>query len=624
MSGSRRTTVLARAGAAITTATAVAAALAAPAAATPTSHGVRNPYSPAYSHAYRHGVVPTIGQQAKMRNYARSHTTAAATAATGPQTLSYGGGVDGIGVTSGTPKVYLVFWGTQWGTQGTDASGNLTFSNDAAGGAPYLQKMFKGLGTGGELWSGTDTQYCDGAVASGATTCPSGAAHVGYPTGGAYAGVWYDNSAAEPSAATGAQLGTEAVKAAGHFGNTTAASNRYAQYVVLSAKGLNPDNYKTGGFCAWHDYNGDVGAASSYGDIAFTNMPYVMDQGSSCGQGFVNSPGTLDGYSMVEGHEYAETITDQNPAGGWTNHVSGSSSNGEENADECAWISSGQGASANVTMGNGTYTMQSTWSNDTNRCDLTHPIVGGGSTGNTVTVTNPGSQSGKVGHGDEPADQGERLRRCGADLLGHRAPGRPVHQRLDRSGVGHPVHGRDVLDDGDGQGLDRRVRPCLVQLGHRHDVRLLHRAGAHQPRLRVGQHRMVGHDERDQHRRCARARRQRLRLARRLRHHAHRHAVADGEHPGRLLGDGAELLPGDQQLGGHVDGVRQDHRDRQRHGRAVVLQRQPGHQLREALGEPGCLRRAERDDQVDRHRGLVPGDVVLRRRHRRDARLIRP
>ncbi len=365
------------------------------AAAPPSGSGVSNPYSPAYGHAYRHGVTPTVARQAEMRGWANAHP--AATAATGPQTLSYGGGVDGIGVTSGTPKVYLVFWGTQWGTQSTDGSGHLTFGNDTKGGAPYLQQLFQGLGTGNELWSGVMTQYCDGSsVASGATTCPSGAAHIGYPTGGALAGVWYDNSAAEPTAATGAQLGSEAVKAAGHFGNTTAAANRYAQYVILSATGLNPDNYKTGGFCAWHDWNGDVGVSSSYGDIAFTNMPYVMDQGASCGQGFVNSPGTLDGYSIVEGHEYAETVTDQNPAGGWTNHTGGSY-NGQENGDECAWLSSGQGASANVAMGNGSYAMQSTWSNDTNRCDISHAIVGGGSTGNTVTVTNPGSQTGTVG-----------------------------------------------------------------------------------------------------------------------------------------------------------------------------------------------------------------------------------
>jgi serine protease len=332
-----------------------------------------------------------------MKTWARQH---AALAATGPDTLSYGGGVDGIGVTSGKEKVYLVFWGTQWGTQSTDASGNLTFSSDTFGGAPKLQMMFKGLGTGSELWSGVMTQYCDGAgVSTGATTCPATSAHVGYPTGGALSGVWYDNSASEPTAASALQLGNEAVKAASHFGNTTAAANRYSQYVILSAKGLNPDNYKTGGFCAWHDWNGDVGAGSSVGDVAFTNMPYVMDQGTSCGMNFVNggTAGQLDGYTMVEGHEYAETITDQNPAGGWTNHVSGSPDNGMENADECAWISSGQGASANVVMGNGTYTEQSTWSNDTNRCDISHSIVGGGGTGNTVTVTNPGNQTGTVG-----------------------------------------------------------------------------------------------------------------------------------------------------------------------------------------------------------------------------------
>src|SRR5258708_15243990 len=104
-------------------------------------------------------------------------------------------------------------------------------------------------------------------------------------------------------------------------------------------------------------------------------MPYVADAGTSCGQNFVNSgsAGSLDGYSIVNGHEYAETITDQNPAGGWTNHR-----NGQENGDECAWISSGQGAAADVSTGTGSFAMQSTWSNDTNRCDISHSIVGGG------------------------------------------------------------------------------------------------------------------------------------------------------------------------------------------------------------------------------------------------------
>ena len=333
-----------------------------------------NPYSPAYGHAYRHGVAPTREAWEHMKEFA-DHNAKPGGGGSG-KTLSYGGGVDGIGVTSGTPKVYLVVYGSQWGTQGTDSNGNATFTGDAHGAVPYLQQMFKGLGTGGELWSGVMTQYCDGAVAAGATSCPSGASHVGYPNS-PFAGIWYDNSAPAPSNATFTQLGQEAVRAAGFFGNTTAASNRYSQYVILSPSGTHPDGFNTpqSTFCAWHDWNGDVGASSPYGDIAFTNMPYVLDLGASCGQNFVNagSAGTLDGFSIVNGHEYAETITDQNPAGGWTNLTSG-----QENADECAWISSGQGASANVTMGNGTYAMQSTWSNDTNRCDITHAIVTGG------------------------------------------------------------------------------------------------------------------------------------------------------------------------------------------------------------------------------------------------------
>ena len=357
---------------------------------------VVNPHSPRYGHPYRHGAAPTREAHENMKAWAavnrpvhpsiaanKPHGAGAAAAvATGPQTLSYGGGVDGIGVTSGTPKVYLVFWGTQWGTAGTNANGYTTLTGDPKGAAPYMQSWIKGLGTNGERWSGVMTQYCDGpSVPTGATTCPAGAPHVGYPTGGALAGVWYDNSGAAPSAATGNQLAAEAVKAAAHFGNTTPASNRYVQYVIMSPTGTKPDGFNTpsGGFCAWHDFNGDTtltggAAASPYGDIAFTNMPYVTDMGTSCGQSFVSS--VLDGFSIVGGHEYAETVTDQNPAGGWTNHT-GSSSNGQENGDECAWISSGQGATALVAFSTGSFAMQSTWSNDTNRCDLSHAIVTG-------------------------------------------------------------------------------------------------------------------------------------------------------------------------------------------------------------------------------------------------------
>ena len=360
---------------------------------------VINPHSPRHGHPYRHGVVATRETHSKMRLWATNNrpvnpavaankiqgaaaTAATVAAATGSNTLSFQGGVNGIGVTSGTPKVYLVFWGNQWGNAATNAAGYLTLSGDPKNAAPYMQKWIKGLGTNGELWSGTMTQYCDGPlVARGATSCPPGAPRVGYPTGGALAGVWYDNSAPSPTNATGSQIAVEAIKAAAYFGNTTPASNRYAQYIIMSPTGMHPDGFNTtaGGFCAWHDFTGDTtlsgGAApSSYGDIAFTNMPYVTDMGASCGANSVSSE--LDGFSLVGGHEYAETITDQNPGGGWINST-GSSSNGMENADECSWISSGQGASALITFATGSFAMQSSWSNDTNRCDLTHPIVTG-------------------------------------------------------------------------------------------------------------------------------------------------------------------------------------------------------------------------------------------------------
>jgi Putative Ig domain len=359
------------------------------------SPAVANPYSPAYHHPYRHGVVPTIPQQHKMNAWAASHPHPLAA-----NDLNYGGGIDGIGVTTGHQKVYLVFYGSQWGSQSTNSNGDVTLSGDPSGVAPYLQELMKGLGTGGELWSGVLTQYCDG-VATGSQTCPaSNTQHVGYPTGGALAGVWVDESTASPQTASGHQLGVEAVNAAGHFGNTTAASNRLAQYVVISPNGTNPDNYQTQGFCAWHDYNGDStlsgGAVTSpYGDIAFTNLPYIPDAGASCGQNFVNSNGPLDGVSIVEGHEYAETSTDQNPPGGWTD------SSGAENGDKCAWITPGTaGGSFNLSTGHGTFAMQTTWGNDGNSgngaCQASHPIVTNPG-GNTVTVTNPGNQTGTVG-----------------------------------------------------------------------------------------------------------------------------------------------------------------------------------------------------------------------------------
>jgi serine protease len=348
-----------RANSVCTLATLAAGCLAACSSAPPAAKraAVANPYAPWRTHAYRHGAVPTRETAERMHAWRASMQLRGAPVV--PQVLVFGGGIDGIGVTSGTPRVYLVFYGSQW-----------TSGGDPNGAATYLQHLFRGIGTGGELWSGTMTQYCDGpTLATGATACnPGSTPHVGYPRSGALAGVWFDTAAPAPANASSTQLAQEAVRAAAHFANTTADANRYAQYVVVSPAGTHPDGFGLSGanFCGWHNYT-----PSAYGDIAYSNMPYVSDAGSSCGANFVNSGplGVLDGFSIVSGHEYAETLTDQNPPGGW------STSGGAEDGDECAWISTGVGASANVSMGNGAYAMQSTWSNDTGQCEISHAIL---------------------------------------------------------------------------------------------------------------------------------------------------------------------------------------------------------------------------------------------------------
>ena len=369
---------------------------------------VTDPYAPSYHHLYRGGAVPTRGAAARMAGWARQHpgaATASPAAAGGAGAASannvrYGGGNDGIGVTTGDERVYLVFFGSQWGTQGTNGNGDVTLSGDPSGEAPYLQEMFKGLGTGNEQWSGVMTQYCEG-VAAGAQTCPARAPHVAYPHGGALAGVWVDESAASPAQATGHQLAQEAIDAATHFGNTTAADNRDASYVILSPTGTHPDGFDTQSgqdFCAWHDWNGDTtlsgGAVPSPdGDVAFTNMPYVTDAGVNCGANFVRSgsAGKLDGVSIVTGHEYAETITDQNPAGGWVDL------GGEETADKCAWIPpkpATAGSAAVLQLSTGAFAMQSVWANNANSgkggCRFTQTIK------RTQLLQNPGFETGKL------------------------------------------------------------------------------------------------------------------------------------------------------------------------------------------------------------------------------------
>jgi serine protease len=296
-----------------------------------------------------------------------STTTTAATS----YPLVYGGGPIQV-----NPKIYLIFWGSQW-------------ASDPLGVIPYEQKFFQGLGDTQDGWSRVMDQYCQG-VSVGATDCSQGGTHVGF-NGSVYAGTWVDTSSSAPYQATGNDIAAEATAAAAHFGNTTAASNVGVQYQVFSPSGTHPDGFPSSGFCAWHN-----NWSTQYGDISVANEPYMPEGSGGCGTNWLGGSldGSLDGYSIVVGHEYAETVTDPKPTSGWADY------SGAENGDKCSWIRSGQGAIAAIPLSTGNFAVQSTYSNQISGCDIGTP---GPPPPPACTTTqllcNPGFESGNVSWG---------------------------------------------------------------------------------------------------------------------------------------------------------------------------------------------------------------------------------
>jgi serine protease len=203
----------------------------------------------------------------------------------------------------------------------------------------YLQDFFTGLGGSGDNWSTITSQYAD---SSG-----QGPAFGGPVLGG----TWFDNSAPAPASASQSDLAAEAVTAAQYFG----VSGDNVDIFVLSPSGTQPDGFPNAGWCAWHDYT-----SSSSGNIPYTNMPYVLDAGASCGANSVQ--GQLDGFSIVGGHEYAEAITDPEPASGWVDSA------GAEIGDKCAW----QNLST-LSLPAGSFAVQPLWSNNDSGCTLSAP-----------------------------------------------------------------------------------------------------------------------------------------------------------------------------------------------------------------------------------------------------------
>jgi hypothetical protein len=246
---------------------------------------------------------------------------------------------DHVGVVLTDPKVYLVFWGSQW-------------SSDPAHAAAALQGMFSHLFGASDTWGTILTQYCEG-LPVGTTDCGTKGTHIQHPTSSVLGGVWFDKTSAEPTDATYAELGAEAVRAAGHFGNTTQAPNLDAQYVIASPTGTDPDGWlnPTTGYCGYHATD-----ASTYGKLSWTNLPYVPDIGADGGCTSLAKPRLLDGYESTETHEYAESVTEPFYSTGWY------SGNYNEIGDLCEYRDS------YLTLGGVKYDVQGLWSNSAMKC----------------------------------------------------------------------------------------------------------------------------------------------------------------------------------------------------------------------------------------------------------------
>jgi Ricin-type beta-trefoil lectin domain len=235
------------------------------------------------------------------------------------------------GAVQRSPHVYLLLWGPHWSSDPSQAAS-----------ASYLESFYAGLGVQPkDSWSTINSLYGEGS---------------GFPTfaGSVYEGAFQDTST-PPTGLGQGQLAAEADAFASARGITDLTD---AQIVVATQSGTCPNGFfspgcagGTGNYCAWHSNSSEP----------YTNLPYILDAGSGCGADILRSQ--YDGFSIVGGHEYAETVTDPFPVSGWWD---GSDPFGGEIGDKCAWsdpVTHNVDIAA-VTLSTGTFAMQPLYDNN--------------------------------------------------------------------------------------------------------------------------------------------------------------------------------------------------------------------------------------------------------------------
>ncbi|HEY6794675.1 MAG TPA: hypothetical protein VI248_08330 [Kineosporiaceae bacterium] len=216
--------------------------------------------------------------------------------------MQYNGGANGVFTT--VPRVYLVYWGPQWGASRDP------FQAEAEG-------FLKGLGTAGDHWSTIMTQYCSG-IPAGKSTCPADAPHIPYPDGQVFGGTWFDTSDPGPKP----DYAAEGAAALNHF---QADKNR-AIFVLFGP------NQNFGGGNGWHS------ASTGYHLISIPSHQHEL---------------------WVLTHEYAEELTDVDA--GWNAPADSDPFPHAEIGDLC-------GPGGSVTMATGTFAVSTLWSNKVGAC----------------------------------------------------------------------------------------------------------------------------------------------------------------------------------------------------------------------------------------------------------------
>jgi len=252
------------------------------------------------------------------------------------------------GVVLSNPKLYIIYWGTDWQNGFTDATTGLPSITYQA----YLENFLNNVGGGN--WLGTQLQYRNAGSQQGVVK-----------------GIWVDTTHPIPATPTQGQLEEEVRQAVNHFNNES--EYPLAVYLIALPPGHGDTQFASNGgpACAWHSnaWNNNVIDIKFF---PYVNLPYMPDAGGNCWTNSVTQKsfdttghGIFDGVSKVAGHEWAETLTDAFPGfqilflAGWSDIT------GKETGDLC-----NSGPLNNIGAGGDYYAVQALWSNNDVSCVL--------------------------------------------------------------------------------------------------------------------------------------------------------------------------------------------------------------------------------------------------------------